>query len=85
MYQSLKLCFFCDFCQSASYKVNLLYVFCILVDWCPEPPRGEGVKVAVSGKRVGSTATYSCQPGFILFGQEVMYNVYFQQRGLKLF
>lgn len=30
--------------------------------------------MAVSGKRVGSTATYSCQPGFILFGQEVIFN-----------
>ncbi|XP_054274093.1 sushi, von Willebrand factor type A, EGF and pentraxin domain-containing protein 1-like [Macrosteles quadrilineatus] len=40
-----------------------------LFDWCPEPPRGEGVMVSVSGKRVGSVATYTCQPGFILFGQ----------------
>lgn len=43
----------------------------MLVDWCPEPPQGEGVTVVVSGKRAGSTATYNCQPGFILFGQQV--------------
>lgn len=44
----------------------------MLVDWCPEPPQGEGVNVVVSGKRTGSTATYNCQPGFILFGQQVL-------------
>lgn len=43
-----------------------------LFDWCPEPPQGEGVTVVVSGKRAGSTATYNCQPGFILFGQQVL-------------
>lgn len=45
--------------------------FVLTVDWCPEPPQGEGVTVEVSGKRTGSTATYNCQPGFILFGQQV--------------
>lgn len=43
-----------------------------LFDWCPEPPKGEGVTVTVSGKKAGSTATYSCEPGFILFGQQVL-------------
>ncbi|KAL1116999.1 hypothetical protein AAG570_004327, partial [Ranatra chinensis] len=43
-----------------------------LFDWCPDPPQGEGATVVVSGKRTGSTAIYTCQPGYILFGQEVL-------------
>lgn len=51
--------------------MSFVYSILFAVDWCPEPPQGEGVTVAVSGKRTGSTATYTCQPGFILFGQQV--------------
>ncbi|XP_046996037.1 sushi, von Willebrand factor type A, EGF and pentraxin domain-containing protein 1 [Schistocerca americana] len=43
-----------------------------LFDWCPEPPEVHGGSVEVSGQRAGSTATYTCQPGFILFGQPVL-------------
>lgn len=43
-----------------------------LFDWCPDPPSGEGATVVVTGKRTGSTATYTCNPGFILFGQQVL-------------
>ncbi|XP_073975480.1 CUB and Sushi multiple domains furrowed [Rhodnius prolixus] len=43
-----------------------------LFDWCPDPPQGEGATVELSGKRAGSTATYSCKPGFILFGQKML-------------
>lgn len=49
---------------------SLLHV--VTVDWCPDPPSGEGTTVAVTGKRTGSTATYACKPGFILFGQQVL-------------
>ncbi|XP_014245415.1 CUB and sushi domain-containing protein 3 [Cimex lectularius] len=43
-----------------------------LFDWCPDPPQGEGTTVVVSGTKTGSSATYSCKPGFILFGQMVL-------------
>lgn len=43
-----------------------------LFDWCPEPPQTNGAVISVSGRRAGSTATYSCKNGFILFGQEVI-------------
>ncbi|KAF6202316.1 hypothetical protein GE061_004714 [Apolygus lucorum] len=43
-----------------------------LFDWCPEPPQGEGTTVSVSGRNAGSTATYDCKPGFILFGQKIL-------------
>lgn len=39
-----------------------------LFDWCSEPPQISGGIVTVSGRRTGSIATYSCEPGFILFG-----------------
>lgn len=41
------------------------------VDWCPEPTQINGGAVTTNGKRVGSTATYSCLNGFILFGDNV--------------
>lgn len=41
------------------------------VDWCPEPPEVNGGVVTITGRRAGSTATYSCQNGFILFGDNV--------------
>lgn len=43
-----------------------------LFDWCPEPPSIHGGMVATSGRRAGDTATYTCQPGYILFGQAVL-------------
>lgn len=42
-----------------------------LFDWCPDPPSIHGGIVTASGHRAGDTATYSCQSGFILFGQGV--------------
>ncbi|KAG7211173.1 hypothetical protein KM043_010494 [Ampulex compressa] len=43
-----------------------------LFDWCPEPPRINGGVVAATGRRTGSTATYSCLNGFVLFGDNVL-------------
>ncbi|KAJ8897059.1 hypothetical protein PR048_002405 [Dryococelus australis] len=43
-----------------------------LFDWCPEPPTVHGGTVDVKGHRAGSTAFYTCQSGFILFGQPVL-------------
>ncbi|XP_008215827.1 sushi, von Willebrand factor type A, EGF and pentraxin domain-containing protein 1 [Nasonia vitripennis] len=43
-----------------------------LFDWCPEPPQISGGLVSFSGKRAGSIATYSCQNGFVLFGDNVL-------------
>lgn len=48
-----------------------------LFDWCPEPPQIHGGVIEVSGRRTGSTATYSCKNGFILFGQSVCVFVLF--------
>lgn len=42
-----------------------------LFDWCPDPPSIHGGIVTTSGHRAGDTATYTCQTGFILFGQGV--------------
>lgn len=42
-----------------------------LFDWCPDPPAINGGIVKTSGHRAGATAVYSCQSGFILFGQGV--------------
>ncbi|KAJ8682121.1 hypothetical protein QAD02_017913 [Eretmocerus hayati] len=39
-----------------------------LFDWCPDPPEVTGGIVSFSGKRAGSKATYTCQSGFVLFG-----------------
>lgn len=44
-----------------------------LFDWCAEPPQISGGIVTTSGRRTGSVATYSCEPGFILFGSNVSY------------
>lgn len=41
-----------------------------LFDWCPDPPNISGGVVSVSGKRTGSKATYTCQAGYIIFGQQ---------------
>lgn len=43
-----------------------------LFDWCPDPPAIHGGIVSTSGHRAGDTATYTCQAGFILFGQGVI-------------
>uniref|UniRef100_A0ABD2WSD8 Sushi, von Willebrand factor type A, EGF and pentraxin domain-containing protein 1 n=1 Tax=Trichogramma kaykai TaxID=54128 RepID=A0ABD2WSD8_9HYME len=43
-----------------------------LFDWCPEPPEIKGGLVSFSGKRTGSKATYTCQKGFVLFGDNVL-------------
>ncbi|XP_015517072.1 sushi, von Willebrand factor type A, EGF and pentraxin domain-containing protein 1 isoform X1 [Neodiprion lecontei] len=43
-----------------------------MFDWCPEPPAINGGLVTTSGRRAGSMATYSCQNGFILFGDNVL-------------
>ncbi|KAJ8968851.1 hypothetical protein NQ317_005360, partial [Molorchus minor] len=43
-----------------------------LFDWCPDPPTINGGIVTTSGHRAGDTATYSCQNGYIIFGQEVL-------------
>lgn len=48
-----------------------IIVYYFAVDWCPEPPQINGGVVTTTGKRAGSTATYSCQNGFILFGDNV--------------
>lgn len=42
-----------------------------LFDWCPNPPAIPGGIVNVTGRRAGDTATYTCQAGYILFGQGV--------------
>ena len=42
-----------------------------LFDWCPDPPSINGGVVTTTGRRAGDTATYSCQSGYILFGQGV--------------
>jgi hypothetical protein len=44
---------------------------CVSVDWCPEPPTVHGGSVKSSGRRAGSTATYTCQNGYIMSGQPV--------------
>ncbi|GLH11061.1 Locomotion-related protein Hikaru genki [Gryllus bimaculatus] len=43
-----------------------------LYDWCPAPPEIHGGYINISGQRAGSTATYNCQSGFILFGESVI-------------
>lgn len=47
-----------------------------LFDWCPEPPTVTGATVTVDGHKAGSLATYTCQNGFILFGQLVCIYIY---------
>lgn len=44
-----------------------------LFDWCSEPPQISGGIVTTNGRRTGSVATYSCEPGFILFGPNVSF------------
>lgn len=65
---------------SVSYPNFKFSIRCILhaitqpsfpVDWCPDPPDVTGGVVTTTGKRAGSTATYTCQSGFILFGDNV--------------
>ncbi|XP_018565850.1 sushi, von Willebrand factor type A, EGF and pentraxin domain-containing protein 1 [Anoplophora glabripennis] len=43
-----------------------------LFDWCPDPPAIHGGIVSISGHRAGDTATYACQPGYIIFGQGIL-------------
>ncbi|KAI4469516.1 complement component-related sushi domain-containing [Holotrichia oblita] len=43
-----------------------------LFDWCPNPPAIPGGIVNVTGRRAGDTATYTCQSGYILFGQGIL-------------
>ncbi|XP_014203613.1 sushi, von Willebrand factor type A, EGF and pentraxin domain-containing protein 1 [Copidosoma floridanum] len=43
-----------------------------LVDWCPDPPEVNGGVVSFGGKRAGSKASYTCQNGFVLFGDSVL-------------
>ncbi|XP_022905364.1 P-selectin [Onthophagus taurus] len=43
-----------------------------LFDWCPNPPSSQGGLVTTTGNRAGDTATYTCQPGYILFGQSIL-------------
>ncbi|KAF5269538.1 hypothetical protein FQA39_LY08727 [Lamprigera yunnana] len=43
-----------------------------LFDYCAEPPAISGGTVTTKNRRAGDTATYVCQPGFILFGQSVL-------------
>lgn len=43
-----------------------------LVDWCPEPPQISGGKIKVSGRRAGSTVTYSCDYGYVLIGEDIL-------------
>lgn len=42
-----------------------------LFDWCPDPPEIHGGIVTTTGHRAGDTATYTCQAGYIIFGQGV--------------
>lgn len=42
-----------------------------LFDWCPDPPDIHGGVVHTSGHRAGDTATYSCQPGYVITGEGV--------------
>lgn len=42
-----------------------------LVDWCPDPQQITGGHVKFNDKRAGSTATYVCEPGYVLVGEAV--------------
>lgn len=42
-----------------------------LIDWCPDPLPIAGGSVQLSGKRAGSTATYTCEMGHVLIGDSV--------------
>lgn len=44
-----------------------------LVDWCPDPQSITGGNVHFTDKRAGSTATYVCEPGYVLVGEAVNY------------
>jgi Sushi repeat (SCR repeat) len=43
-----------------------------LVDWCPEAPAITGGKINISGRRAGSTATYTCDHGYVLLGEPIL-------------
>lgn len=43
-----------------------------LFDWCPDPPDIHGGVVHTSGHRAGDTATYTCQPGYVISGEGVL-------------
>ncbi|KAK5642830.1 hypothetical protein RI129_008997 [Pyrocoelia pectoralis] len=43
-----------------------------LFDYCPNPPNISGGTVKISGHRAGDTAIYTCEPGFIIYGQSVL-------------
>lgn len=43
-----------------------------LVDWCPEPPQINGGKIKISGRRAGSTVTYTCDDGYVLIGEDLL-------------
>ncbi|XP_057653656.1 sushi, von Willebrand factor type A, EGF and pentraxin domain-containing protein 1 [Diorhabda carinulata] len=43
-----------------------------LFDWCPEPPGINGGTITVSGRRTGDTATFACNPGYVIIGEEVI-------------
>ena len=53
------------------YNIVFIKYRYITVDWCPEPPQINGGVVTTTGRRAGSTASYTCQNGFILFGDNV--------------
>lgn len=57
--------------EEICYSFLNFYYFTILVNWCPEPPEVNGGVFEITGRRVGSTATYTCLNGFILFGDNV--------------
>lgn len=46
-----------------------------LVDWCPDPVQIAGGQVQISGKRAGATATYQCEPGYVLIGEPVRIHI----------
>lgn len=43
-----------------------------LVDWCPDPLGITGGNVHFTDKRAGSTASYVCEPGYVLVGEAVI-------------
>ncbi|XP_017853153.1 sushi, von Willebrand factor type A, EGF and pentraxin domain-containing protein 1 [Drosophila busckii] len=43
-----------------------------LVDWCPDPQPITGGHVHFTDKRAGSTATYTCELGYVLVGEAII-------------